>query len=401
MGRWLFEHRKNQKGGDSLGREIYLFDYPNSQHVSLHTPPLATVHRGAGADFTGFGGWEMPVSFDSIRTEHAAVRESVGIFDVSHMSEIAVSGPDAMELMNLLTTNDVRSLEPGDAQYSCILEDSGTILDDTVVYRYPDQDGYLFVPNAGHGEQMAEHWSTYAWERGLTVSIDDRTADTGLVAVQGPDAIETVESVATESIADLSRFAATRTDIDGVDCLIARTGYTGEDGVEIFFPANLSETVWNAFDGVQPCGLGARNTLRLEAGLLLSGQDFDPDEEPRTPLEAGLGFVVDFSKPEFVGQESLRDLEHEGVDERLVGICVDERAIVRTGYEIFHGGESIGNATSGTMSPTFGCPIALGYIDTAYADVGTTIAVDVRGRKVDATVVGQRFLESLQSTEMN
>ncbi|THE63178.1 glycine cleavage system aminomethyltransferase GcvT [Salinadaptatus halalkaliphilus] len=367
--------------------------------MSLHTPPLATVHRGAGADFTDFGGWEMPVSFDSIRTEHTAVRESVGIFDVSHMSEIVVSGPDATELMNLLTTNDVRSLAPGDAQYSCILAETGTILDDTVVYRYPERDGYLFVPNAGHGKQMADRWSTYARKRGLTVSIHDRTDDTGLVAVQGPAAIETVESVAAGSIAALSRFGATRTDIDGVDCLVARTGYTGEDGVEIFFPAEESTTVWNAFDGVQPCGLGARNTLRLEAGLLLSGQDFDPDDEPRTPLEAGLGFVVDFSKPEFVGREALRDLEHEGVDEQLVGIRVDERAIVRSGYEIFQDGDSIGHATSGTMSPTLGCPIALGYLDTAYAEAGTSLEVDVRGRAVDATVVDQRFLESLETTE--
>ncbi|RQG99068.1 glycine cleavage system aminomethyltransferase GcvT [Natrarchaeobius oligotrophus] len=364
--------------------------------MSLQKPPLFEEHREAGADFTDFGGWEMPVTFDSIRTEHAAVRDSVGIFDVSHMSEVSVDGPDATALMNRLTTNDVGTLERGDAQYSCILDDDGIILDDTVVYRYPERDGYLFVPNAGHGEEMTDRWSTYAADHDLSATVTNETDETGLVAVQGPDAIERVESVASEPIADLGRFSSTRTEIADVDCLVARTGYTGEDGVEIFFPAEDSDAVWAAFDGVQPCGLGARDTLRLEAGLLLSGQDFDPDEEPRTPFEAGLGFVVDLSKPAFVGQEALGDLEDEGFDEELVGIRIDGRGIARHGYPILADGERIGHVTSGTMSPTFGVAIALGYVDSAYAEEGTTIDVEVRNRTVDATVINQRFLESLE-----
>ncbi|WP_121743451.1 glycine cleavage system aminomethyltransferase GcvT [Natronorubrum halophilum] len=363
--------------------------------MSSHKPPLYQIHHAAGADFTDFGGWKMPVSFDSIRTEHAAVRESVGVFDVSHMSEVSVRGPDATELMNVLTTNDVRALEPGDAQYSCVLDDRGVILDDIVVYRDPDQDGYLFVPNAGHGGQLTDRWITRAAERGLTVSVEDVSTEFGLLAVQGPDAVETVESVSSDSIANLSRFTTTRTEIAGSNCLVARTGYTGEDGFEIFVPSNDSASVWNAFDGVQPCGLGARDTLRLEAGLLLSGQDFDPNAEPRTPLEAGLGFVVDFSKPDFIGREPLCDLETEGPDETLVGLRIEGRAIARHGYSLHADGDRVGRVTSGTMSPTLEVPIALGYVDAAYADEGTELAVNVRDRDVDATVVGSRFLTSI------
>ncbi|RQG90074.1 glycine cleavage system aminomethyltransferase GcvT [Natrarchaeobius halalkaliphilus] len=364
--------------------------------MSLQKPPLSQVHQSAGADFTDFGGWEMPVTFDSIRTEHAAVRNAVGIFDVSHMSEVSVSGPDATELMNILTTNDVRTLEDGDAQYSCILDSDGVIIDDIVIYRYPDREGYLFVPNAGHGTQMVDRWSSTASRRELSVTVEDRTMETGLVAIQGPGAIETVDSIGTGSVADLSRFSSMRTEIDGVDCLVARTGYTGEDGVEIFFPSAESTAVWNAFDGVQPCGLGARNTLRLEAGLLLSGQDFDPETEPRTPLEAGLGFVVDLEKPEFVGQESLREQNENGVDETLVGLRVEGRSIARTGYPIEVDGNEIGHVTSGTLSPTFERPIALGYVDSSYADEGTSVDVEVRNRTVEATIIDQRFLESLE-----
>ncbi|WP_049893208.1 glycine cleavage system aminomethyltransferase GcvT [Natronococcus jeotgali] len=365
--------------------------------MTSHKPPLYRTHRSAGADFTDFGGWEMPASFDSIRTEHGAVRDAVGRFDISHMSEVVVRGPDAAALTNRLTTNDVRELEPGDAQYSCILNDEGVILDDIVVYRYPERDGYLFVPNAGHGEQMATRWEERASTLEFDATVEDRTEETGMLAVQGPDAVEAVESVTADSVADLSQFTARRTEIDGVSCLVARTGYTGEDGYEIVFPAADSETVWAAFDGIQPCGLGARDTLRLEAGLLLSGQDFDPDSEPRTPLEAGLGFVVDFEKPSFVGKAALRELEETGVDEQIVGLRIEDRAIARHGYAITDGDDEVGHVTSGTMSPTFDVPLALGYVDTEYAADGTELGVEVRNQTVDATVVDQRFLNTLEA----
>lgn len=365
--------------------------------MTSHKPPLYQIHQSAGADFTDFGGWEMPVSFDSISTEHSAVREMAGRFDISHMSEVVVRGPDATTLMNHLATNDVSELDPGDAQYSCVLNDDGVILDDIVVYRYPDQDGYLFVPNAGHGGQMADRWEDWASKLNLDVTVEDETEETGMLAVQGPSSVEAVESVTADSVEDLSRFSARRTEIDDVSCLVARTGYTGEDGYEIVFPAADSDTVWAAFDGIQPCGLGARDTLRLEAGLLLSGQDFDPDQEPRTPLEAGLEFVVDFEKSSFIGKDALHKLKENGVDQQIVGLRIEDRAIAREGYSIMDGDDEIGHVTSGTMSPMFDMPLALGYVDSEYIEEGTQLGIEVRNRIVDTTVVNQDFLNTLEA----
>lgn len=363
--------------------------------MSLRKPPLYKIHSDADPEFTDFGGWIMPIEFDGIRNEHSAVRNSVGIFDVSHMGEIKVSGMDATELMNRLTTNDVRELGPGGAQYSCILDDEGIIIDDTVVYRYPESDGYLFVPNAGHDEEMANHWSECAHNMGLSVSIENVTQDTGLFAVQGPEAMDTVEDAAANKLSDLSRFEAKQSEIAGINCLIARTGYTGEDGVEIFCPASGSESVWSEFQSVQPCGLGARDILRMEAGLLLSSQDFDPETEARTPIEAKLQFFVDLSKPDFVGQESLKTQQADGTEQKLIGLVLNERGIPRNGYEIHSEGGKIGHVTSGTLSPTLSEPIGIGYVDTKFSETGTEVEVLIRDRPVDATVVGHRFLDSL------
>ncbi|WP_363463363.1 glycine cleavage system aminomethyltransferase GcvT [Halogeometricum borinquense] len=363
--------------------------------MTLRKPPLYQAHLDAGAEFTDFGGWEMPVKYDTISTEHAAVRDSAGIFDVSHMSEVKVSGPDATELMNRLTSNGVRELDQGDAQYSCILDQEGIIIDDTVVYKYPDENAYLFVPNAGHGEQMVERWSEHAHRLGLRVSVENKTEELGLVAVQGPDAIEIVEDLSQDPLTSLARFSMMRTSIAGVDCLVARTGYTGEDGVEIFFAVGDSHEMWDAFSDVPPCGLGSRDTLRLEAGLLLSGQDFDPEDEPRTPLEAKLSFVVDLSKPSFIGQDALETLSETGVDHELVGLQLNERGIPRHGYDVLRDGEHIGHVTSGTMSPTLNQPIALAYVNSDEAVENNAVAVKIRDRDVPATIVNHRFLSSL------
>ncbi|MGQ4554602.1 glycine cleavage system aminomethyltransferase GcvT [Halobellus sp. GM3] len=368
--------------------------------MSPTRPPLADLHEAAGARATEFGGWEMPVQFDSIRGEHAAVRGSAGIFDVSHMGEVYVSGPDATALMDRLTTNDVASLDPGEAQYACILREDGVVLDDTVVYALPEREGFLFVPNAGHNEEMADRWREHADALGLDAIVEDRTEDRGMVAVQGPEAIDRVEGVTADSVSGLSRFSALETSIDGVDCLVARTGYTGEDGVEIVFEADHSEAVWSAFDGVQPCGLGARDTLRLEAGLLLSGQDFHPTDEPRTPIEAGLGFAV--AEPgqrggEFVGSDALDRVREAGVEERLVGIELGERGVPRHGCPVLADGEEIGHVTSGTMSPTLDLPIALAYVDADHADGGTAVAIEIRGDGRAGRVVDPRFLRRHRS----
>jgi len=362
--------------------------------VDEQLSPLHERHEAAGADFTEFGGWTMPVTFDGIQDEHLAVRNSAGVFDVSHMSEVDVRGPDALSLMNRLTTNGVAALDPGDAQYTCILDEDGIILDDAVVYRYPEQDGYLFVPNAGHGAWMTDRWAEHAAAWDLNATVTDRTSEVGLVAVQGPDAVSLVDDVAEAKIDDIDRFTCRRTTVAGASCLVARTGYTGEDGVEIVVDAGEAMAVWDAFDGVRPCGLGARDTLRIEAGLLLSGRDFDPDTEPRTPIEAGLEFVVDFATP-FVGREALEAQRESGVDQRLVGIRPSSRAIPRNGYAIHDDGDQIGHVTSGTKSPTFNVPLVLGFVDVPYAEPGTEVTIAVRDRVVDATVVSQRFLDSM------
>ena len=390
--------------------------------MSELTPPLHGVHEARGATFTDFGGWQMPVEFDSIREEHAAVREAVGAFDVSHMGEIEVSGPDATALMNRLTTNDVAALDPGDSQYAAITNEEGVMLDDTVVYRLPDGveagtaaaslseldgviDGdpdatsgdpaYLFVPNAGHDEGTTERWVDSRDENGLDATVANATADWAMVAIQGPEAVDVVAaaSASPEALTGLSKFQATLAPIGGVASWVARTGYTGEDGFEVMCPAVDAETVWSAFD-VQPCGLGARDTLRTEMGYLLSGQDFDPEEEPRTPYEAGIGFVVDL-ETEFVGRDALAARRGDGgPTETFTGVKLLDRGVPRGGYAVTDGDLTrIGHLTSGTMSPTLSEPIGLGYLDGGYADPGTEVSVVVRGDEKRAEVVSPPFVD--------
>jgi aminomethyltransferase len=354
---------------------------------------LRAHHAGRDASFTEFGGWDMPVEFDSIRTEHAAVRESAGIFDVSHMGEIRVSGPDAAELMGRLTTNDVAELDPGDTQYACITDDEGIILDDTMVFRLPDDDGprYLFVPNAGHDDEMYARWVEYRDEWGLDATVHDATEEWAMVALQGPDATTLAAGATDGATTDIDRFQAAFCDVAGVRCYASRTGYTGEDGFEFLVPWEEAETVWSAFD-CQPCGLGARDTLRLEMGFLLSGQDFHPEDEPRNPYEAGVGWTVDLDT-EFVGRDALEAVEREGIDERFRGVVLQQRGVPRHGYEVVDAeGKQLGHLTSGTMSPTLGEPIGLGYLSES-APPGTRVQVIVRGEPKQANVVTPPFID--------
>ena len=387
-------------------------------------PPLHGAHEARGAKFTDFGGWQMPVEFDSIRTEHAAVRESVGVFDVSHMGEIEVAGPEATALTDRLTTNDVSALDPGDSQYAAITDEEGVMLDDTVVYRLPDgtpagegaasladverdHDGdldapggdpaYLFVPNAGHDGQMEDHWTAHRDEWGLDATVANATADWAMLAVQGPDAADALdEATPRDRVGDLSKFEATTAAVAGVESWVARTGYTGEDGFEVMCPADAVAAVWAAFvddRAAQPCGLGARDTLRTEMGYLLSGQDFDPESDPRTPYEARIGFVVKLDT-EFVGRDALEAQKEAGVDEKFVGVRLSERGVPRGGYAVTDGDLTrVGKLTSGTMSPTLDEPIGLGYLHESYADAGTEVSVVVRGDEKRAEVVIPPFLD--------
>lgn len=335
----------------------------------------------------------MPVEFDSIRDEHAAVREAVGKFDVSHMGEITVSGPDAVALCNRLTTNDVAALDPGEAQYSAITNEEGVMLDDTVLYRLPDSEpaDILFIPNAGHDAETYDRWVTHRNEWGLDAEIENRTEDYGMIAVQGPDSPDLLGAATDVDLDDLSRFDVAAGAVADVDCLVARTGYTGEAGYEILCPWDEIRTVWAALD-CQPCGLGARDTLRLEAGFLLSGQDFDPEEEPRNPYEAGIGFCVKLDT-EFVGRDALERVEAEGPEEKLTGIVLTDRGVPRHGYEVTSpDGDHLGHVTSGTMSPTLGEPIALGYVPADWAEPDRRVRVVVRGDPKKARTTTPGFL---------
>ncbi|PSP87202.1 glycine cleavage system protein T [Halobacteriales archaeon QS_4_69_34] len=389
--------------------------------MALRESPLRAAHAASGATFTEFGGWEMPVEFESIHTEHASVRESVGKFDVSHMGEIEVSGPDAAALLDRLTTNDVTALDPGTAQYAMITDSRGTILDDTVVYRLPEwhDTGYLFVPNAGHDGETTTRWESHREEWALDATVENRTDDYAMIAVQGPDAAALLAGAVGDpgagDVRELPRFGTTGETIADAACLVSRTGYTGEDGFEVVAPAREAGPVWDALD-CQPCGLGARDTLRIEMGFLLSGQDFDPEENPRTPYEADVAFAVDLGT-EFVGRDALARAKDTGVAERLVGFALDERGVPRAGYDIVDpddadgtiadgaapgsttaesttvGGEVIGTVTSGTVSPTLGEPIGLGYVPIEYAKPGTEIAVAIRGEPKEARVRATPFVD--------
>ncbi|WP_435175294.1 glycine cleavage system aminomethyltransferase GcvT [Halorussus sp. AFM4] len=361
--------------------------------MSLRKPPLRDVHAAAGATFTEFGGWDMPVEFDSIKAEHAAVREEAGVFDVSHMGQIEVGGPDAADLLQRLTTNDVTELGRGDSHYSMIVDEAGTILDDTVVYRLPEgRDAeFLFVPNAGHDDQMYRRWIDHRDEWDLDADVENATEEYAMYAVQGPDAPALVDAATDDDVTDLAKFEGAYAEFAGADCWTARTGYTGEDGFELIVPVDRARAVWDLFD-CQPCGLGARDTLRTEMGFLLSGQDFDAEENPRNPYEAGVGWTVKLDT-EFVGRDALEGVDAEGVDEEFVGIKLVDRGVPRHGYEVTDAdGEVIGEVTSGTMSPTLNEPIALGYVPTEYADAGTVVGVTVRGQSKKAKIADTPFL---------
>ncbi len=353
--------------------------------------PLYEYHADRGASFTDFGGWAMPVEFDSIHAEHQRVREAVGKFDVSHMGQIEVTGPDAATLLQRLTTNNVATLDPGEAQYAAITDEEGSMLEDTVVYRLPDGETYLFVPNAGNDTAMAERSRWIRSELDLDAAIDNTTTDWAMIAVQGPDATAQFET-ATDEEYTLDRFEIEWTTIAGVECLVAATGYTGEDGFEILAPWTDAPTVWDVFD-VQPCGLGARDTLRLEMGLLLSGQEFDPDEQPRTPYEAGIGFVVDLDT-QFIGRDALEATREAGAEETLCGVELLDRGVLRHGHAVTTpGGEEIGSVTSGTMSPTLDVSIGLAYVDSAYAEPDQSVRAHIRGKPKKARIRTTPFLD--------
>ncbi|MGM0575807.1 MAG: glycine cleavage system aminomethyltransferase GcvT [Myxococcota bacterium] len=352
--------------------------------------PLHAVHRLLGARLVPFAGFEMPVQYEGILAEHRRVRKHVGLFDVSHMGEVRVAGPDAVDVVNRLVTNDLGRLEDGRAMYTCMCAEDGTIVDDLIVYRLSADEVFLCV-NAANRESDFAHMRQHADGEAELIQESDAWAQ---IAVQGPDAPTLLGRVFDEEIRDLGFFRIRTRDFGGEHVYVSTTGYTGEKGAEIYCPPGVAVDLWAALTDegrdlhVGPTGLGARDTLRLEAALCLYGNDID---RSTTPLEANLGWVVKLDKGDFVGREALLRQKEEGVRRSLVGIEMVEKGIPRHGYAIVHEGEEVGHVTSGTRSPSTGRSIGLAYVPTTLTDPGTIVSVDCRGRERAARVVETPF----------
>jgi len=361
----------------------------------LRRTPLYHEHVAAGARMVPFGGWEMPVQYTGIIEEHRTVRSAVGLFDVSHMGEFEVEGPGALAALQYLTTNDVASLQVGQIQYSVLCYDNGTIVDDLTVYRMGDER-YMITVNAGnidkdwaHVTKSTEHVKDARWR--------NASEGTGLIAVQGPKAEALVGRLADRDVPAIGYYRFVRGNVGEVPTVISRTGYTGEDGFELYAPADRTARLWKALvdagraDGVALIGLGARDTLRLEMKYALYGNDID---ETTNALEAGLGWVVKPAKGEFIGRDALEKIRAEGVRRRLVGIEMVDKAVARHGYPVKKDGRAVGLVTSGSYGPSVDKYIAIAYVETALAPVGTALEVEVRGQGKAAQVVRTPFYPS-------
>jgi aminomethyltransferase len=357
--------------------------------MALRTP-LYDTHVEAGARVVDFAGWEMPVQYAGILEEHEAVRTRAGLFDVSHMGEVVFRGPRAAEALGRLFTNDLRKLVDGQAQYGCLCRPDGGIVDDVIVYRRGAED-WLVCVNAGNRQKDFE------WLRageGPGASVKNESDDWAQLALQGPKAVAIVQRLTRTDLSRIATFHFAGAEVAGVTCIAARTGYTGEDGFELFCPPDRATKLWDALldagkgDGVIPCGLGARDSLRLEAAYRLYGSDMD---DQTTPLEAGLGWVVKLDKGDFNGRDALLAQKARGLPRKLVGFTLTERGIPRHGYAVLRDGKPAGVVTSGTQSPTLKIPVGLAYVPPDLSAEGSTFAVEIRGRAVAAKVVKTPF----------
>lgn len=352
--------------------------------------PLYDAHRALGARLIEFGGWEMPVQYSGILAEHHAVRRRAGLFDLSHMGEIVISGPQALEVCQELLVTDVARVQLWQGQYSVLCDPNGGIVDDVIVYRVAE-DRYFFCVNAANIEKDYDWVVSHTHGRAEVINQSDEYV---LIALQGPLAQAILQRLTALDLAQVRRYWSAQEEVAGVSALVARTGYTGEDGFEVFVPAHTGAMVWAACldagrsEGMVPVGLGARDTLRLEAGYLLYGNDIDAET---TPLEAGLQRLIKFDKGTFLGREALFQQRTRGIAKQLIGLTMDEPGIPRHGYSLWDGEHLLGHVTSGTQSPTLGTGIALGYVPPASAATGTVLAVDIRGRRVRARVVDRPF----------
>jgi aminomethyltransferase len=358
--------------------------------ADLRETPLTALHRELGAKLVPFAGFRMPVQYASISGEHQAVRERAGLFDISHMGEFHVSGPGATAFLDRMTVNDVAGLAVHQAHYSCLCRPDGGILDDIVLYRL--EDGYLVVVNASNVEK---DWTWLTGHAPDDVVLADRSAETALLALQGPRATEILAPLASVDVSGIRYYWKADGAVAGVLAMISRTGYTGEDGFELYVPAEGAVRVWNALlagggaRGLVPAGLGARDTLRLEMKYALYGNDID---ETTNPLEAGLGWIVRLDEGDFVGRDALARVRQEGPRRRLVGFRVLDRAFPRPHYPIRLDGAPTGEQVrSGTVSPSLGYGIGTAYLPASAARKGTSFEIEIRGVPVAAQVVSTPF----------
>jgi len=356
---------------------------------TLKRTPLTDAHSALGAKLVPFAGYLMPVQYPSgITAEHNAVRRHAGLFDVSHMGEFIVRGPGAVDFVNYVTTNDVGALAVGQAHYSTILNDRGTIEDDCLVYR--SEDRIMMVVNASNAAKDVAHVSREIHR--FDATIEDVSDETALLALQGPRAAEILQTLTDADLSQVKYYHFTVGTVAGIGgILISRTGYTGEDGFELYFPNENALTVWNAIlerGDVMPAGLGARDTLRLEMGMALYGNDID---DTVTPLEANLQWLVKLKKGNFVGREALVRQKEEGIARKLSGFTTTERSFPRHGYAVYVNGERSGEVKSGTMSPSLNIPIGTAYLPAASAIPGTTFEIEIRGKRIQAIVEKMPF----------
>ena len=356
--------------------------------TELARTPLHDVHVALGARMVPFAGFSMPVQYASIKAEHAAVREGVGLFDVSHMGQIHFEGPSATEALERLVTCPVASLRAGRVRYGMLCNHEGGVVDDVTLYRVTDEHLFLCV-NAANIEK---DWRWCVRHTDETTKLSNRSATTGLLALQGPGAEAVVSAICPADLGGLRNFRFIETECAGHPTLLSRTGYTGADGFELYFPAEASESVWTALTraGAEPCGLGARDTLRLEAALSLYGHELDDDT---SPLEAGLDRFVKLDAGGYIGHEAVLARREAGHTRQLVGFEMTGRGIARAGYPIAHEGDTVGTVTSGAPSPTLGKSIGLGYVPPALAEPGRTLDVIVRDRPIAARVVPTPFVK--------
>lgn len=361
-----------------------------SENTLVRRTPLYEAHVAAGGKLVEFAGWQMPVQYSGVLQEHRAVRTAAGIFDVSHMGEFRVAGAGAEDFLQRMTPNDVGKLKPGRIHYSGLLTEKGTYVDDLLVYRLAEEE-FLLVVNAANA---AKDFDWLQDHNDAGVILEDVSSDYGLIALQGPKAEAMLSGLTDTDLSGIRYYAFEVGEVAGRAAIISRTGYTGEDGFELYLASDDASPVWDrlmevgAPEGLVPAGLGARDTLRMEAAMALYGHEID---DTITPLEAGLQWVVKLEAADFIGRQTLAEIKQAGLTRRLVGFNVEGRGIARQGHKVVADGEEVGFVTSGTFSPTLERALGMAYVPVSMATAGTKLVLDIRGKHVPAVIVDLPF----------